>query len=311
MILRPYGSGVIVDVDGAIIAVDVPTPVRGAKHIVTHAHMDHMGAARQIPALGTVGTAYLAAIRGAYIRPVREFEHVVLGGVEAELVPAGHISGSAQVFIHNGRTVLITGDFKVEPDIVETGADTPDADILVVETTFASPEYVFPPRNELYKKLMAFVRSTLDSGDHAVLFAYDVGKAQEVTALLNTEGIAPIVTKQAHAANTTLGLVDIPIGSPGWREHLEEPSVLVLPPRFARALRELKISLGNIRTLRVSGWNPKLPLSSHADFRQTIEFVERVSPELVVTYGDNALTAALELRRRGFEAHPLIKPMFL
>ncbi len=312
MILRPYGNGVVVDVDHTRIAVDTPAPVHGAKHIVTHAHMDHLGAARRVPALGTIGTAYLAAIRGATVCPVREFEHITAGDVEIELVPAGHIPGSAQVCIHNGKTILITGDFKIEPDIIEMGADNPEADVLVLETTFASPDFVFPPRKELYRKLIAFVRSALDAGEFVVLFAYDIGKAQEITALLNTVGMIPIVTKQAHAANMALGLQDVPIGSPGWREHLEEHAPLVLPLRFSRALRELRLSLGgSIRTLRVSGWNPKFPLSSHADFRQTLSFVERISPELVVTYGDNALTAALELKRRGFEAIPLTKPVFL
>ena len=311
MLIRPFGGGVVVETEETRIAVDVPRPVPRAVHFVTHAHADHIGAARQVPARGTIVTAHVAAIRRANVEGVRELEPVDVNGVRVELIPAGHIPGSAQVVVHDGRGVAVTGDFKLEADVVEREAEVPDVDVLVLDTTFFHPDYVFPPREELYRKLARFIDETRADGMHAVIFAYAVGKGQEITAFLNTLGVVPIVSVEMHRVNALFGLSDVPIGAPGWREVLEEPAVLVLPPRFARAVREIEISVGRIRHVRASGWNPWLPLSSHADFTQTLEFVERVGPDIVITYGQNAETGALELRRRGYEAVPLKRPVIV
>ncbi len=311
MLLRPMGGGVVLETEGTRIAVDVPRPVPKATHFVTHAHADHIGAARRVPAKGTVVTAHVATIRRANVEGIRELEPISVGNVSIELIPAGHIPGSAQVVIHDGRSVAVTGDFKLEADVVEREAEIPEADVLVLDTTFFHPDYVFPPRRELYRKLAHFIDETRTEGKHAVVFAYSVGKGQEITAFLNTLGVVPIVSAEMHRVNSLFGLSDVPIGAPGWRELLEEPSVLVLPPRFSRAIREIEISVGRVRHVRASGWNPLLPLSSHADFAQTLEFVERTDPDVVITYGQNAEIGALELRRRGYDAVPLRKPIIV
>ena len=303
MIIYPAGSGVIIE-DGVRIAIDVPRRVKGAVHIVTHAHYDHIGALREGSGFTSPATADVLRERGLEALGVKRIE---VGEVEAGFIEAGHIVGSSQVLLLNGRDVLVTGDFKFEKDAVTGGAETVDVDILVMDTTFSVPEYRFPPRKELYRKIKDLVKENLGEGRSVVLFGYSVGKAQELTALLNTMGVDPLVLSETHRVNRLFGLRDRVVTSPPSR-----PAVYILPPRFRKVLDAFSVQTGVPFTgVFCSGWNPELPLSSHADWEQTVRFVEKVSPEVVVTYGMNAERSAVFLREEGFNAIPLRNPVFI
>jgi hypothetical protein len=212
------------------------------------------------------------------------------------------------VVIDNGRRVVVTGDWKLESDILEPGAEIPeDVDVLVIETTFSAPHYQFPPRSETYSKIRKWVFANLDIGNHVVLFGYATGKSQELTALLNSFGIAPIVPERTHKINQLFGLSDVLIGSDGWRDAVEEPAVFVLPPNFADVLPGLEAELGRPIVARsCSGWARNgFQLSSHGDFWQSVQFVEKTEPKIVLTYGGNAQQFATVLRRMGYDAQPL------
>lgn len=297
------------------IAVDTPKPVPGAVHFVTHAHADHTGAAKKTEVLTTPGTHEILKVIGSYSsRSVPEGEIIDLAGAETFFVPAGHIPGSAQVVVDNGKRIVVTGDFKVEQDVLEPGADVPeDVDILILETTFGAPQYQFPKRPEIYDSLERWIRMNLAINNHVVLYGYAVGKSQELTAFLNSIGITPIVPDRTHRVNQIFGLSDVLIGSEGWREYVKEPSVFVLPPNFADILPALEVELGRKIVARsCSGWARNgFRLSSHADFWQTLEFVNAVEPKMILTYGGNAYQLATILRRMGYDAQPLNRTVML
>ncbi len=315
MLVYPWKNGVILDTGLTKIAVDVPKPVPGAVHIVTHAHADHTGAVRRVPAVATPGTHEILRELGyKTAEPLREGAIRVFGGTEISLIPAGHIPGSAQVVVNNGRTIIITGDWKLEPDILEPGAEVPESpDVLILETTFSAPQYQFPPRKETYERMRKWVLANLGIGNHVVLFGYATGKSQELTALLNSWGIDPIVPERTHRINQLFGLSDILIGSKSWQRVFEEPSVFVLPPKFSDVLPGLEAELKRPVVARsCSGWARNgFQLSSHGDFKQSLEFVERSSPRTVLTYGGNAIQFAAVLRRMGYDAAPLTRSILI
>src|SRR6202011_4830561 len=82
---------------------------------VSHAHSDHIGNHREV--ILSAITAKLMAAR----LPGRRLEHslpfgapVHFRGASLTLLPAGHVFGSAQIYIHwKGETLLYTGDFKL------------------------------------------------------------------------------------------------------------------------------------------------------------------------------------------------------
>src|SRR5207249_2152395 len=94
------------------------------------------------------------------------------------LLPAGHIFGSAMSLIEaNGETLLYTGDFKLRPGLSAEPCEPHQADILVMETTYGRPQYVFPPAAEVMKGVIRFCREALDNDETAVLLGYSLGKS--------------------------------------------------------------------------------------------------------------------------------------
>ncbi len=314
MLIYPWKSGVVIDTGLAKIAIDTPKPVPGAVHVVTHAHADHIGAARKTVPYATPGTHEIMKILGHSSEALREGAIRVFGDTDVSFISAGHIPGSAQVVIDNGKRIVVTGDWKLEDDILEPGAEIPeDVDILVLETTFGAPQYQFPPRTEVYGKIKKWVEMNLSIGNHVALLGYAVGKSQEITALLNSFGVVPVVPERTHRVNMLFGLSDVLIGSEGWRDYVSTPSVFVLPPNFSDILPALEVELGRKIVARsCSGWARNgFLLSSHADFWQTVEFVQRAEPKSILTYGGNAYQMATVLRRMGYDAQPLVRTVLL
>ena len=54
-----------------------------------------------------------------------------------------------------------------------------------METTYGNPRYIFPPRKEIEEKLLAIIRKKLTEGMTPVIYAYPLGKSQEVLHLLS------------------------------------------------------------------------------------------------------------------------------
>jgi hypothetical protein len=61
---------------------------------------------------------------------------------------------------------------------------TPQADTLIMETTFGLPKYVFPPTEQVIADIVAFCRQALHEDAIPILFGYSLGKSQEVLQAL-------------------------------------------------------------------------------------------------------------------------------
>ncbi len=307
----PWGAGVIIDLGVKKLAIDAPKPVPGAYHVLTHAHADHTGAAKRVLSLTSRETHEILRALGGFQTTVLPYGATeTVADADVSFISAGHIPGSVQVVIDSGRRIVVTGDWKLESDILQPGAEVPeDVDVLFLETTFGAPQYQFPARKEVYPELLRWVKANLGIGNHVVLFGYAVGKSQELTALMNSADIVPIVPERTHRVNALFGLKDVLIGSEGWREYASAPRVFIMPPNYADLLPALEVELRRrIVAKSCSGWaKTGFRLSSHADFWQTIDFVARVEPKLVFTYGGNALQMAAVLKRQGFNAQPLLR----
>lgn len=286
---------------------------------VSHAHADHMGRHRTV--LCTPPTARLMQTRlgGRRREIILEFgqPHLLHDGTRIELHPAGHILGSAQFLAENehGR-FLYTGDFKVRAGLTSDGCATPRADVLVMETTFGRPHYLFPPTTEVVAGLVSFCRETLAVGAVPVLLGYSLGKGQEILHALTGAGFDIMLHEQMlslTAIYESCGVV-----FPKYRR-LDPATatgcVVICPPQVSRArwLQELQPH----RTAMVTGWaidrgaqyrhqsDAVFPLSDHAGFDDLLWFVERVQPRLVFTVHGFAAEFAQTLRARGIEAWAL------
>ena len=99
-------------------------------------------------------------------RPVLEMPYrqtLSWGGLRLTTYPAGHCLGSAMLLADDGvdRSLLDTGDFKLAESATAERAELPQADILVIESTYGTPENRHIPRDEAVGQLIELVAGCL------------------------------------------------------------------------------------------------------------------------------------------------------
>lgn len=305
--IRIHGTGLWLDAERA---VDLSC--------VSHAHMDHVRNHRHI--VGTEATVRLAMQRvgrskTTTVLPFGEPRELA-PDCRVTLLPAGHILGSAQVLVEkDGRRLLYTGDFKLEPNLTAEPIEVTQADVLIMESTFGDPRYRFPRQDSVLERLVDFVDSTFRGGGVPIVAGYALGKAQEAMKILSDAGYRLSV----HGSVLALAKVYVEHGIDfgdvvRFRCDSIEGRVVICPPA---ALRQRRIQqIRGRRTVLLTGWalhqgtrarygvDEALPLSDHADYDQLIEFVHQVRPKRVfTTHGPRDFH--LRLRRHGFAAEPL------
>jgi putative mRNA 3-end processing factor len=287
--------------------------------IISHGHADHIG--RHEHFIATTPTAAFLRIRSGddlrgtelpYRTPHRIDQRWTL-----ELFAAGHILGSAMIRVNGPSGSLVyTGDFRLEPSLTAEPADVPEADAVIMESTYGSgPEWAFPPRDELRERLVTLVRQILARDRTPVLLAYSLGKAQEAAAMLRDSSVAVVLHPVVAQISSVYERNGIDLGAyEVWGRQSSlfgHPSTadlrgkaLLLPPHMTRELR-----VRNCETIALTGWALRgtrdadhgIPLSDHADFRELVSFAERCRAGIIyVTHGSRRF--AEELRRRGIRA---------
>jgi putative mRNA 3-end processing factor len=187
--------------------------------IISHAHLDHLGFAPSLmdydpkiyitPPSIDIGRLLLYDSINVMQPPpfskreIRQFEsncveayydeRYEVENFEIEFLNAGHVPGSAMIFLENDLRILYSGDFKLEDTRLLEGAEKnlPEMDILIVESTYYGVEH--PERKELEKKFVESVLETIDNKGHAIIPAFAVGRTQEVLMILENYGITPYV----------------------------------------------------------------------------------------------------------------------
>src|SRR5437867_4049312 len=111
--------------------------------VVSHAHSDHIQ--RHGFTLSTPATAALMRHRlgqQGRCRPLPFGKRTEFPGFALTLYPAGHVLGSAQALVEvDGERVLYSGDFKLRPSRSVEATEVPEADVVIMETTFGKPGY--------------------------------------------------------------------------------------------------------------------------------------------------------------------------
>ncbi len=298
----------------ADLAIDVRR--RQPRGFISHAHADHI--ARHEYALCTAETAALYQFRLGQ-RRVKEMpyrETFDWGGMRLTTYPAGHCLGSAMLLAEeDGQTLLYTGDFKLGPSATAEEAELPQADILVIESTFGTADYRLPPREQVLDRLFTTVRAIIADGATPVIVAYILGKSQEVTKLLTAEGIPVLQHRKIYEVSQVYQQCGVDLGryerfrgraEPGW-------AVVVPPgtPPLEKIRREVRIAVtGWAASPKTKSWmkvDHAVPLSDHADYDDLFETVERVSPRVVYcTHGPEGFVD--DLCDAGHDARPLGRP---
>jgi DNA ligase-1 len=285
---------------------------------VSHAHSDHIAPHEEV--VLSERTAHLMQAR----MPGTRTEHVLPFGeqrrvhdVDLTLLPAGHIFGSAQLFLSNANeTLLYTGDFKLRRGRSAEAAEWRQADTLIMETTFGLPRYQFSPTEKVIEQIVAFARDAIEDGAVPVLLGYSLGKAQEILCSLDGAGLTPML----HGSVFQMTRIYEQFGQSfckylRYNKNDLAGKVLICPPSASHSPMIEKIP--RKRVAMISGWavepnaiyryqvDAAFPLSDHADYNDLVRYVDLVKPKRVLTLHGFAAEFARDLRQRGIEAWAL------
>ena len=317
-----WADGLTIVAGRSLILFDsrVRVGLKGAR-FVSHAHRDHLHILRKGGEIfATPQTLEMARsmmeVHGLSLFPHEVGERIRLDDVEVAVHNAGHMLGSAQFSVHTStQTVAYTGDINCRDMYTTSAAEKVECDTLVLETTYGNPCYVFPDLEQTSAEIVEWAVSEIRRRRTPVFKVYSCGKPQEIIRMFNMFTNIPVVVDGVVAATSgvyvrnNVPLRFISSESEEGKESLESgEAVFVTSSEVAVGVKNpsLATATGWAVSRRRSGGSATFPLSSHADFRQLVEYVEEVKPREVLTvHGFKEEFASYVSRRLNVPARPV------
>lgn len=281
---------------------------------ISHAHTDH--ARRHKEALLTPQTLALIpeARRPRGWRMLGYGDVMRRGAATVSLYSAGHMLGSAQLlFEYSGTRLLYTGDIKLRQAGGVPPTFVPQADVLILESTYGRPHFRFGDPDSTVEAIARWCRRALDSRVSPVLLCHALGKTEEVMLALAPYGFSFALEKRCVPSARDYAAAGRAL--PDWVELNGDAAdrIVIAPPAGKDEVRRL----GRYRTALVSGWardaefsrlfgaDATFDFSDHCDFDELIEVVERSGADQVYTVHGFTEDFARHLRKRGVRASAL------
>lgn len=271
---------------------------------ISHAHADHMPRNRSSRVYCTPNTYALMKKRGFRgTAEALEFgQTLTTDQANITLYPAGHILGSAMVFVESDEgNVLYTGDYRTPPSPASEGFSLPEQTVnhFITEATFSLPIYKWDSHEILADEIRTFASQSLKDGYTPVFLAYNLGKAQEVMHMLAPTKL-PV---QIHGAGYKLcevyeqAGIDLGNYAPYDRQTCEGNILITtnsaINNGFASNVSKKKLAY-------CSGWATReaarsqltvhklIPLSDHLDFFELLNLCKKLNPRKVyITHTPN------------------------
>lgn len=315
-----WDKGITLEFKGESLHLDVQRKPSGVSLLVSHAHGDHTGGLRfkgegrvylTRPTLALFEAAAGRKPKGE-VKPVRYGERFKAGSFRVEAFNSGHIFGSSGFLVEaGGLTIAYTGDLNFVDSLLAEAAEPVNCDILVLEATYGSPRYRFPPRNSVYSRIVRWVVDETGRGRIPAFHVYPIGKAQEIVCLLNQyTSLQVYVHPKIARINDAHRKFKVKLEAETLEDKPELGKVALVYPKGFLGYFEA----GKVSPAIATGWAVQyqwmgleaFPLSSHADFPQLLSYVKASKPKKVYTcYGFSEALASAIRRKLGISAEPL------
>lgn len=288
--------------------------------LITHAHADHARYGHN---------HYLCAAEGELVLKTRlgniEVQSVPYGqavehnGVTISFHPAGHVLGSAQIRLeYQGHVWVVSGDYKVMPDLTCAGFEPVRCHTFITESTFGMPIYRWQPDEVIYQEINQWWAANAAEGKASVLYGYSFGKAQRLIAGVDTS-IGPIVCHSAaEALNKAYRESGVKLPSTLMVSEVEDKSTfstcLAIAPPAAQGAAWMKRFGKHYSDAFASGWmalrgarrrsgvDRGFVMSDHADWPGLQKAIGASGAEQVIVTHGSVDTLVRWLQEQGLEA---------
>jgi Cft2 family RNA processing exonuclease len=290
-----YNNGI--SIEGLDFVLDAGR--RAECSFVSHAHSDHARKHKKIIATPETALLYRHRYPTVPTRAIPFGHRTKIGSASVELFPSGHMLGAAQIMVDIKSTrIVYTGDFKVYPNLTCPPLETRHCDILIMESTYGDPTYRFPPQNEVYTRIIMFIKRCFADGKTPVLVGYATGKAQEAVLLAQQHGFDVCVDSAVGEVNDLYRSAGVKLRpTPNWHRCSLTGKALVVSPQTIRS--DSYKRMRRLKSVFLTGWAQgegmnrytsadwSLPLSDHADYTQLLHYIEMSDPAKIYTlHGD-------------------------
>ena len=318
-------SGIVVSNKGQRVLLDPRRESKADIMFFSHAHSDHLmttgkkniAYAREV--LASEATTRLARVRGNALS-LASCKDCFDG---YDLIDTCHVLGSRGLLIDD--RIYYTADISTRQRGFMGSARIPQADILIVESTFGIPRYVFPPVYDVVHTTNKIIGEMFDRGVSVILMGYPLGKAQLLIQLF--QHWAPLyIHDSVEKINVVyrhfgIRLKEGTVVSNVKQNFLLEksaPWLMILPLGAARSgyVKTMKERYRAV-TIGFSGWamdkayrfmmglDYALPLSDHCDYKELVRLVLASRARKVYTFHGFSAEFAHTLRGMGIDAEPL------
>lgn len=328
--VKKVGSGFFVEYGDVQLALD--TGIKGKTTLLSHSHSDHISGLRNadhIIATKATFDTWDARSKNTFANKTEIRIGDMFGqiGVNITALNAGHVLGSTMFLMefNDDLRVLYTGDFNNVDSLVHYAAKPVEADVLITESTYGKPEWIFPERRGVYHNILDTATAIMDAGRIPVFSAYSLGKSQEAIALLQSGGFRVIT------GNTTIDNVcrvykkhGVDLRHFSLRAHEVEEMIrsgaVVVSSSIKHTIQNIQKILDaktakyfedKMEVYSLSGWTlgkfreRGFPLSAHSDFSGLINFAKAVNPRVAYVFTGNAREFSHYLSGEGVNAVPL------
>jgi len=322
-------KGILVEYQDDNILFDPTTRMHSEAVFITHAHADHSSSLcfGHLMKFATPETMCLVQSMGKEpigdLRAIRIGESLRIGEIEVRAHNSGHILGSVEYEVNTPEgSLLYTGDLNCCDTYTTRPAEPVSCDILVLETTFGSPIFTFPPREKLSIDVVKWaVRQAAERRKTPAFQTDSIGNAQELISIFNRMTRFNVLTTsavtKASRVYQTYGhkLEYLDVSSDEGKESLLTGNGVLIAPKGSNLSR-----FGDVVIGFASGWatvfkrgnKEPFPLSDHADFHQLLSFIKSCSPRRVLTVHGGSYTRDFSnhvRKRLGIDAAPLTEAL--
>jgi len=270
--------------------------------LVTHAHSDHArkGSQNYLAHKHTAAVLKLRLGKKSVIQEVEYGQEINLNGIKVTFYPSGHVIGSAQIKVDDGKEVwVVAGDYKLEPDGITSQFEHIKCTHFVTESTFAKPNFNWQPQTEIFTDMNNWWTRNSSKGVTSVITAYSLGKSQRLLKNID-HNIGKIVVHESiseiNNVFKTLGF-DLPktyLFNEVTKEDLK--NALVITPSFSN-LNNLNDKLEGYVMANASGWmqvpwyvskslDKGFVISDHADWKDLLKAIKETEAQnIYVVHG--------------------------
>ncbi|KAL0671914.1 hypothetical protein Bca4012_034618 [Brassica carinata] len=289
---------------------------------LTHFHLDHYQGLTKSFSHGKIYCSLITAklvnmkigIPWERLQVLHLNQKVNIAGVDVTCFDANHCPGSIMIRFEpaNGKAVLHTGDFRYSEEMLNLLTGSPISS-LVLDTTYCNPQYDFPKQEAVIQFVVEAIQAEAFNPKTLFLIgSYTIGKER-----LFLE-VARVLREKIYINPAKLKLLEC-LGfskeDMRWFTVKEEESHIHVVPLWTLASFKRLKHIANRYTNRYSlivafsptGWTSgkskkkspgrrlqqgtiiryEVPYSEHSSFTELKEFVQQVSPEVIIPSVNN------------------------